>query len=81
MYSMGGLQPSAMKLLCVPRSGKSGFFLKWKLGTLYISNLNRCCDSQTDMGMTKLVVILQENLISYVVFGRAFPAVLLESKK
>lgn len=80
---VAGLQPSAMKLLCAPECGSSVFFLKWKLGIRYISNINRCHDSQTDMGVTKLVVVLQENLVSYVVFGRAFdlPAMLLKSKK
>lgn len=84
---MGGLQPSAMKLVFVPKCCNSGFFsLKWKLYimVLHISNINsdevipRQC-----VGMTKLAVILQENFISYLVCGRAFDlhAVLLNSKK
>lgn len=66
-----------------PNAVRVGFFLKWKLVILRISSISRCCDSQADMGMKKLIVVLQESLISYVVFGRVFdlPPTLLKSKK
>lgn len=50
---------------------------------LCISNIHRLSDSQTVVGMTKLAVILQENFVSYVAFGRAFDlcATLLKSKR
>lgn len=53
---MGGLQPSAMKLVFVPKCCNSGFFsLKWKLYimVLHISNINRWSDSQTVCGNDK----------------------------
>lgn len=50
---------------------------------VYISGINRGCDSQTHVGMTKLVVAFQENLLQYVFFERAFdlPSTLLKAKK
>lgn len=66
-----------------PNAVRVGFFLKWKLVILHISSISRCRDSQADVGMKKLIVVLQESLISYVVFGRVFdlPPTLLKSKK